>query len=66
MFQTTIQGSPSLTVNNDQVTHNMSNPAVKEQSSYAGADKLQSKHRHTPNPTHRYHLCPQRPVTKNK
>ena len=32
-------GFPSLTINNDQITHNMSDTAIKLQISCAGEDK---------------------------
>ena len=59
-------GSPSLTVNNDQITHSMSDWAIKQQRSWDGSDKWSSKFKKMLNPTHTYNLHSQRPVTQNK
>ena len=45
-------GSPSLTINNDQITCNMSDPAMKSQSLCAGADEQYNKPRNNSDPIH--------------
>ena len=59
-------GCPSLTTNNDQITHNMSGPATKSQSSCARTDKQISLPKCNSNCTHTYSLCPQKAVAPNK
>lgn len=39
-------GSPSSTINNDQITHHMFDPDTKQQSSCSGGDKTPCKPQH--------------------
>ena len=59
-------GSPGSTVSDDQVIHDMSDPAAKAQSSNAGADTQQPTPRYSSNFAHKYNLCPQKLLTSNK
>ena len=55
-----------MTFNDDQVTHNVSDPAIKLQSSCAGADKQQSKLRNNIKTVHEYKICTWKANAPNK
>ena len=59
-------GSPSITVTNDQVTTDLSTPAIQQESSCAGADKSQCKLKYTSKSTNKYNLHTWKSMTSNK
>ena len=59
-------GFSGLTLNNDQITHNMSDQAIKPQSSYAEGSQQQGKSRNNLNSTHSYYLHPWKAIAPHE